>query len=731
MPEKESVGVLDLDPEMLTPGMKQYHQVKKEHPDCLVMLRMGDFFEMFYQDAVTASRELEITLTARGKGDKRAPLAGIPFHALDTYLARLVKKGYKVAIVEQLEDPKKAKGLVKRGLVRIVTPGTIIESSILNEKENNYLIALTAFGEEFTLASCDMSTGEFLVTKIENPNFLFSEIARLNPSECLVPESLGVDKELLQRIKSFGGYINSLPDYFFRPEQAKKLLLEHFKLRNLESFGLEEDNRLIGVSGALLQYLLNTQKNSLSHLKKISYVNSQNKMFLDATTLRNLELIKNIRDGTARGTLLSVIDRTITAMGSRLLKRWIKEPLLNPKLINQRLDAVGEFHKNLIIREEMIELLAKVYDIERLISRVNYGNANPKDLLSLKISLQQIPLIKEKLLGFGSEILQQINNASSAEDIAVLIETAVLDEAPVTIREGGIFKSGYNPELDQLQDIKKNSRKYLQELEEQEKQKTNIPNLRLGYTKVFGYFFEVTHRNMNLVPNYFIRKQTTVNSERFITPELKEIEEKILGAEEKIYELEYNLFQDLLKKVSEKTSEIQQLALSIAVLDVLSSLGKVAAENNYVRPEIVEERVIQIKSSRHLVIEKQGQFIANDLFLDPGQMIILTGPNMSGKSTLMRQVALIILLAQMGSFVPAEKAVLGIVDRIFTRVGAYDDLSSGQSTFMVEMAETASILNNATENSLIVLDEIDGSRLNVPFKFLIGEFQLPLIFGER
>ena len=704
-------SILDVPEENLTPGMRQYKEVKEQNPDCLVMLRMGDFFEMFYEDAVTAAKELEITLTARGQGEKRAPLAGVPFHAVEGYLAKLVKKGYKVAIVEQLEDPKKAKGLVKRGLVRIVTPGTVIESSMLEENENNYIMALTSYSEQYALAFCDISTGEFFTIGLDNYNQLMSEVSRLNPSECIIPESLKVNTELVQKIRSNGSYVNSLEDYYFHSDRARKILLQHFNLTSLDSFGLEDKKLNLIVSGALMEYLLQTQKNSLSHIKKISLLSSRNKMLLDYSTLRNLELIKNIKDGSSRGSLLSVLDKTTTSMGSRLIKKWIKEPLSNKELIAKRLISITALNQKVILREEIIALLNGVYDLERLISRVNYGNANPRDLLSLKHSLRQIPLIKDKLISFNlernAELLHNLSQMDPLTDVANLIEEAIKEDAPISLREGNIINPTYNVELEQLQNIKKNSKYYLHDLEEKEKEKTGISTLRIGYTRVFGYFIEVTKKNIHLVPNNYIRKQTTANSERYITEELKIEEEKILGAQEKIDELEYVLFQDLINKIAQKTNEIQDAALRLAVLDVLTSLAKVAMENNYVCPQFVEEKVIQLRKSRHPVVEKlEPRFVANDIIINEGEMMIITGPNMSGKSTLMRQVALISLMAQIGSFVPAEEAILGIVDRIFTRVGAYDDLSSGQSTFMVEMNETASILNNATQNSLIILDEI-------------------------
>ena len=685
--------------------MKQYQEVKQKHPDCVVMLRMGDFYELFYEDAVTASRVLNITLTSRGKDEKKAPLAGVPYHSVEGYLAKLVKNGYKVAIVEQLEDPKKAKGLVKRGLVKIVTPGTIIESSMLDERENNYLVSLTAYGEEFTLASCDLSTGEFYVRSIPNLSELINELTKLQPSECIIPESLQVNKELIHKIKIVGCLFNPLNDNYFKPEKGREILVDHFKIKSLDSFGIEK-KEYTAVSGALLRYLVETQKNTLSHLRKIS-IRSSTRMLLDSSAFRNLELIKNIKDGSSRGTLLSVIDQTATPMGARLIKKWLKSPLLNKEVIERRYDALEELNRSIILREEINELLVKVYDLERLIGRINYGNATPKDLLALKNSLQVIPLIKERLERCSGTLLGKLQKIYSLKSIRQLIEKSIREDAPSIIREGGIIKKNFHKELDELNSIKSNSKKYLQELEAREKEKTGITSLRIGYTNVFGYFIEITKKNLALVPADYIRKQTTANSERYITEELKKEEEKILGAEENIKEIEYLLFQEILKKVAAKTHEIQSTARRIGILDVICSLAKIAMQNNYIRPKLADEGSIKIKNGRHPVIElTEERFIANDLILNPGEMMIITGPNMAGKSTIMRQTALIQLMAQIGSFVPAEEAVLGIADRIFTRVGAYDDLSSGQSTFMVEMQETAFILNNATENSLIILDEI-------------------------
>ncbi|HLC52014.1 MAG TPA: DNA mismatch repair protein MutS [Candidatus Nanoarchaeia archaeon] len=693
-------SILEIDSKNLTPGMKQYQEVKQANPDCIIMLRMGDFYELFYEDAITASKELEITLTSRGKGDKQAPLAGIPYHALDSYLGRLVKKGYKVAIVEQLENPKEAKGLVKRGLVRIVTPGTVIESSMLNEKYNNYIAAVTARSNSFSIAYCDLSTGEFCTSSFDHFESLLDELARLNASECIIPESLKVNSEIVERLKSKGHFLNTQNDFFFTINKAKEILTNHF---NLNSLGLPDQN--LAVSGGLIKYLQDTQKNSLSHFRKISLKSNEKEMLLDSSTLKNLELLKNIKDGGS-ATLLSVLDKTVTPMGARLLKKWLQAPLLQKTLIEKRLQAVSDLHRNVIAREEIILLLDRIYDLERLISRINYGNASPRDLLALKHSLQQLPLIKSKL-EFKSELLKQISEIDTLPEITELLDKSIREDAPITIREGNIIKSTYHQELAELHSITKNSKQYLAELEEKEKQNSGINSLKISYNRIFGYYIEITKKNIHLVPSNYIRKQTTANSERYITEDLKIQEEKILGAQEKIEQMEYNLFQEIIKKISLKTSEIQRTANRISVLDVLCCLAKVAMENNYIMPNFVNENIIQIKSGRHPVIEKiESQFIANDVFLNENEIMIITGPNTSGKSTIMRQTALIVLMAQIGSFVPAEKCILGITDRIFTRVGAQDDLSSGQSTFMVEMLETANILNNATSRSLIILDEI-------------------------
>jgi len=702
-------SIFDVPEAQLTPGMRQYKDAKKDNPDCVILLRMGDFYEMFYEDAITAARDLEITLTSRGKGEKAAPLAGVPYHALETYLGKLIKKGHKVAIIEQLEDPKKAKGLVKRGLVRIVTPGTVIESSLLDANENNYILALTAQAETYHYSVCDLSTGEFLTGKLNSTEDLLAEIQRKKVTECILPESLMVNQELVSAIKKLDVYVNKFDDYYFKYENANQILQEHFNIQSLAAFGLQdqEKSQLVSTSGALLKYLQDTQKNSLAHLKKITPVKHDDIMLLDRSTLLNLELTQNIRDQSKRGTLISILDFTVNPLGSRMLKKFLKEPLLNKEKIEQRLNAVDELNQKVIQREEVRTLLKEVYDIERLIGRVNYGNANPKDLIALKSSLQKVPFIKELLQNFKSQLLKEIYQIEDLQSVSDLIQKAICEEAPLTIREGGMIKPNFNQELAELIDIKTNSKKYLQQIEETERKKTGINTLRVSFNRVFGYFIEVTKKNIHLVPESYIRKQTTANSERYITEELKLEEEKILGAEEKIQELEYQIFQTIINEIKQHTAAIQNVAERLALLDVLTTLSKVAMENNYCRPVFNNENEMYIRNGRHPVVEKiEDNFISNSVTINNGEIMIITGPNTSGKSTVMRQTALIVLMAQIGSFVPAEQANLSIVDRIFTRVGAHDDLSFGQSTFMVEMLETANILNNATNNSLILLDEI-------------------------
>ncbi|MFH1637359.1 MAG: DNA mismatch repair protein MutS [Candidatus Woesearchaeota archaeon] len=705
---------MGIDSSNLTPAMKQFHEVKQKYPDGIVLFRMGDFYETFYDDAKTAAKELDITLTSRGKGEKKAPLAGIPYHALEPYLAKLVKKGYKVVIVEQVEDPKKAKGLVKRDVVRVVTPGTVIEQSILDEKSNNYIMAIAVKEDEYSISLCDVSTGEFLATNPKKIECLQNDITRFCPAECILPITLAVNTELIKSLKLGGIFLTKYEDRHFRYDTALKRLTQHFKVLNMEGYGISEELP-VQASGALLCYLQETQLNALKHISRISLVHESSEMVLDSSTIRNLELVGNIRDGSRRGSLLSVLDRTVTSMGSRLLRRWIKEPLLDVDEIRKRLNAVEILKKNRILHEELSGLLKGITDIERLISRVNYGSANARDLNSLKSSLRHLPFITETLVPVVNKLLEEnlpnlLRELYHFEDFAELVEkldSAIRDDAPVSIREGGMIKPSYNEELKKLHEIKTNGRSYISKLEAKEKEKTGIKNLRIGFNRVFGYYLEVSKSNLKLVPESYIRKQTTVNSERFITEELKEQESLILGAEEKLQELEYNIFQEIIREASSYTEKVQDAAKKIARLDVMLSFATVASSNNYVKPIVNDSKKIMLMESRHPVVECiEKSFIANDIILQDYEVMIITGPNMAGKSTVLRQAALNVLMAQLGCFVAASEAEVGIVDRIFTRVGAYDDLTMGQSTFMVEMIEAANILNNATSRSLIILDEI-------------------------
>ncbi|MBU2589207.1 MAG: DNA mismatch repair protein MutS [Nanoarchaeota archaeon] len=694
--------------------MKQYFEIKQKHPDCILLFRMGDFYETFYNDAITISKELEIVLTSRGKDEKKAPLAGIPYHSLEPYLAKLVRKGYKVAICEQLEDPKLAKGLVKRGVVRIVTPGTVVEDSMLEQKSNNYIMSLFSHADEYAIALCDISTGELLALECEEKQ-LVDEIIKFNPSECILPLSLTVNQDLLNKLSKIGVFITKFEDRHFIFDIAKLTLLTHFKVDSLEHFEIE-DSKLINSCGALLAYLKENQLQGMSHINKIIKLNREDHMTLDAASARNLELIKNLRDGTNRGSLLGVLDKTKTSMGSRRLRSWITSPLLNVNKIKKRLEAVNIFFNNPALREELQLLLKNFADIERILSRINCNNAMPKDILALKYSLKKCPFIKEKFMlpikillenKEENNLLLDVYLLEDLSEITNLIQNAIREDAAAVIRDGGVIKPNYHPELNEIYQAKLNSKEFIRNLEAREKERTGIKNLRIGFNRIFGYFIEVSKSNLHLIPQDYIRKQTTSNGERYITEELKKQEELILNAEEKIKVLEIKLYQEIINKISEKTDIIQDIANKIAIIDVLLSFATVATENNYVKPIINESSMIDIYDSRHPVIEKlEKNFVPNDIRIDCNEMMIVTGPNMAGKSTVMRQLALNVLMAQCGSFVPTSRASIGIVDKIFTRVGAHDDLASGQSTFMVEMLEVANILNNATKKSLIILDEI-------------------------
>ncbi len=708
---------------MTTPAMKQYFDTKAQYPDCLILFRMGDFYETFYEDAIKAAQVLEITLTKRGKekDGQPIPLAGIPFHALEQYLAKLVRANVKVAICEQLEDPKQAKGVVKRGVVRIVTPGTIIEQTLLTDKSNNYIMAIAAETAEAHesktsaagkkkagIAIADLSTSEFFCTEVP-VNEILNEIVRYNPSEIVIEESSKKQTPapvFLEICKKKNKFINSIQDFFFQYNNAYTTITRHFNTHSLEGFGIEEKKAATCAAGALLFYLKETQKSNSLSIQKIKYVSNEQHMLLDETTLNNLEVLKSLHD--AKHTLLSAIDKTRTPMGGRMLKKWLMQPLIQKEAIENRLDAVEELRKKILMKEEIAEHLDKIYDIERIVSRLNLGCGNGRDVLALKNSLAWIPQIKNILTLAESSMLKELSSIESCQDIVRVCEDAIAEDAPISVREGNMMKSGFSKELDELHDICKNGKTYIKQMEQKEQERTGIKSLKIGFNRVFGYFIEVTAKNIPLVPKEYMRKQTTANGERYITEELKVMEEKILSAEEKINLLEYEIFQEIVKQITSQTEKLQNAGQSIGMLDVLHSFAETARQQNYCKPEITEEFEIEIREGRHPVIECiEQQYIPNDIIITKeNRTMIITGPNMAGKSTVLRQVALITLLGQMGSFVPATEARLSIVDRIFCRVGAHDDLTHGQSTFMVEMNEAASILNNATSRSLIIMDEI-------------------------
>ena len=698
----------------LTPMMQQYMETKEQYKDCILFYRLGDFYEMFFDDAITVTRELDITLTGKNCGlEERAPMCGVPYHAVEGYLNRLVQKGYKVAICEQVEDPKLAKGIVKREVVRIVTPGTNLNMQALDETKNNYIMCIVYIGDHFGLSVADVTTGDYFVTEVENERKLMDEIAKFSPSEIICNEPLFVSGIDIDDLKNrLGIAIYALDAWYFDDAMCVKALREHFKVSSLEGLGLSEFNCGMIGAGALLQYLYETQKNSLAHLSHISPYTTGKYMLLDSSSRRNLELCDTLREKQKRGSLLWVLDKTKTAMGARMLRSFVEQPLIDKDEIVRRLDAVEEFKDNAICREEIREYLGPVYDLERLISKVTYQSANPRDMIAFRSSLEMLPHIKYILGDMKSPLLKELhNNLDTLEELCSLIQISIQDEPPLAMKEGGIIKEGYNDMVDQLRNAKTEGKTWLAEVEAEEREKTGIKNLKIKYNKVFGYYLEVTNSYKELVPDYYTRKQTLANAERYITPRLKELEDMILGAEDKLYALEYELYCEVRERIANELLRIQQTAKSIAQIDVLASLALVAERGNFVRPGINEKGLIDIKNGRHPVVEKMipnDMFIANDTYLDDkkNRVSIITGPNMAGKSTYMRQTALIVLLAQIGSFVPAEKANIGIVDRIFTRVGASDDLASGQSTFMVEMTEVANILRNATSKSLLILDEI-------------------------
>ena len=698
----------------LTPMMKQYMQTKEEYKDCILFYRLGDFYEMFFDDALTASKELEITLTGKNCGlEERAPMCGIPYHAVDSYLNRLVSKGYKVAICEQVEDPKTAKGIVKREVIRVVTPGTNLDTQGLDETKNNYIMCIVYMADRYGLSVADVTTGEYLVTELDSQTKLMDELYKFMPSEIVCNEAFymsGLDLDDLKNRLHMAIY--SLEAWYFDDALCRETLQEHFKVASLEGIGLSDYECGMIASGALLKYLEETQKNSLSHMSRLTRYATGNYMVLDSATRRNLELVETLREKQKRGSLLWVLDKTKTAMGARTLRKYVEQPLIDKKSIVKRLDAVAELKDNAICREEIREYLNPVYDLERLVGKITYQSANPRDLIAFQSSLSMLPSAKCILKDMESDLLKEIyEELDPLEELCDLVGRAIQEEPPLAMKEGGIIKDGYNEEVDRLRKAKSEGKNWLADLETREREKTGIKNLRIRYNKVFGYYLEVTNSFKDLVPDYYTRKQTLANAERYIIPELKELEDTILGAEDKLCALEYELYCEVRNTIAAELTRIQRTAKAVAKLDVIASLALVAERNNYVRPKINEKGVIDIRDGRHPVVEKMipnDMFIANDTYLDDKKqrISIITGPNMAGKSTYMRQAALIVLMAQLGSFVPASSANIGLVDRIFTRVGASDDLASGQSTFMVEMNEVANILRNATSKSLLILDEI-------------------------
>ena len=698
----------------LTPMMKQYMQTKEEYKDCILFYRLGDFYEMFFDDALTASKELEITLTGKNCGlEERAPMCGIPYHAVVSYLNRLVSKGYKVAICEQVEDPKTAKGIVKREVIRVVTPGTNLDTQGLDETKNNYIMCIVYMADRYGLSVADVTTGEYLVTELDSQTKLMDELYKFMPSEIVCNEAFymsGLDLDDLKNRLHMAIY--SLEAWYFDDALCRETLQEHFKVASLEGIGLSDYECGMIASGALLKYLEETQKNSLSHMSRLTRYATGNYMVLDSATRCNLELVETLREKQKRGSLLWVLDKTKTAMGARTLRKYVEQPLIDKESIVKRLDAVAELKDNAICRGEIREYLNPVYDLERLVGKITYQSANPRDLIAFQSSLSMLPSVKCILKDMESDLLKEIyEELDPLEELCDLVGRAIQEEPPLAMKEGGIIKDGYNEEVDRLRKAKSEGKNWLADLETKEREKTGIKNLRIRYNKVFGYYLEVTNSFKDLVPDYYTRKQTLANAERYIIPELKELEDTILGAEDKLCALEYDLYCEVRNTIAAELTRIQRTAKAVAKLDVIASLALVAERNNYVRPKINEKGVIDIRDGRHPVVEKMipnDMFIANDTYLDDKKqrISIITGPNMAGKSTYMRQAALIVLMAQLGSFVPASSANIGLVDRIFTRVGASDDLASGQSTFMVEMNEVANILRNATSKSLLILDEI-------------------------
>lgn len=697
-----------------SPMMQHYLQTKEEYKDCILFYRLGDFYEMFFDDAKTVSKELELTLTGKDCGqEERAPMCGIPFHAAENYITRLVSNGHKVAICEQMEDPKKAKGIVKREVIKVVTPSTNLNSQSLDETKNNYLCGIVYLGDKIGVSFIDYTTGDYFVTELENGSELIDEINKFVPAEIITNEYFnmsGIDISFVA--EKLGISVSTLDSWYFDEDTCINKLMSHFKLTTLDGLGLKDYSTGIIAAGAVLIYLYETQKNDLMHITSISPYTTGKYMLIDSSSRRNLELVETLREKQKRGSLLWVLDKTKTAMGARTLRSMIEQPLINKETIEGRLDVIEELNNNSIDREEIREYLNPIYDLERLMTKISCKSANPRDLIAFRNSLEMIPYIKNIIGTFKSNLFKEaFEKMDDLQDLYHLIDSAIVDDPPIAMRDGGIIKEGYSEEADRLRKAKTEGKEWLAQLEEREKENTGIKNLKIKFNKVFGYYLEVTNSFKNLVPDNWVRKQTLTNAERYTTEELKKLEDVILGAEDKLYSLEYDLFAQVRETIAAEVLRIRNTAKSIAMIDVFAALSVVAQQNGYVRPSINEKGIIDIKGGRHPVVEKMinnDMFVANDTYLDnaANRVSIITGPNMAGKSTYMRQTALIVLMAQVGSFVPALSADIGIVDRIFTRVGASDDLASGQSTFMVEMTEVANILRNATASSLLILDEI-------------------------
>lgn len=701
----------------LTPMMQQYMEIKENYQDCILFFRLGDFYEMFFDDAITASREMEITLTGKNCGqEERAPMCGVPFHSADTYIAKLVEKGYKVAICEQMEDPATAKGIVKREVIQIVTPGTIVSQTMLNEKENNYLASVYYNEQGAGISYCDISTGELYATTINGgavEDLLLNELVKINAKEIIVNNTAEQFISIDSVRKITNAYITEQDELIYNEETINDIILKQFNTRSLVGLGLSDSVLSCFALGALLGYLFETRKHSLGHITNVNVYDIGSHMALDKATIRNLEITETLYEKNVQGSLLGVLDKTHTAMGSRKMKQWLREPLNNSEQINERLDAVETLCDDIIIRNNVKEALKRVYDLERLAGRIACGNANGKDMIALRNSLFVLPELKNELYSLDDSLLNRLNSQidDSLAEVHNLIDTSIVEEPPFTIKEGGLIKEGYSEELDNLRLSIKDGQTWIAELEGKERERTGIKNLKVRFNKVFGYYIEITKANLDMAPENYIRKQTLVNAERFITPELKEMESLVLNAEAKINQMEYEIFTEVRNRISGYIELIQKASSAISSIDVLVSFAHVSSSLGYVKPDVNDGCVLSVVKGRHPVIEqmiKDGIFVSNDVYVNDGDssMLLITGPNMAGKSTYMRQTALIVLMAQAGCFVPCEQASIGVVDRIYTRIGASDNLSQGQSTFFVEMSELAYILNTATERSLIILDEI-------------------------